>query len=166
MQFYIGKMADKKAVSPVIATVLLIAIVIIIALIIFLWFRSLTKDVSTKFGENVEVVCQDIEFNAVYSTSTNLLSIQNVGNIPIYGIKLKIYKTGEFTTRDIQDLSTSWPSSGLKPGSAFSSVISGSAVSGATRIILIPVLLGTSQRSGTNSVYVCEDRYGQEVLSA
>ena len=38
---------NKKGVSPVIATVLLIAIVIVIGLIIFLWFRSLTKDALT-----------------------------------------------------------------------------------------------------------------------
>jgi len=42
-------MEKKKGVSPVIATVLLIAMVVVIALIIFLWFRGLTKEAITKF---------------------------------------------------------------------------------------------------------------------
>jgi flagellin-like protein len=44
---------NKMGVSPVIATVLLVAMTVVIALIVFLWFRQIGKEVVTKFGENV-----------------------------------------------------------------------------------------------------------------
>jgi len=47
-------MTHKKGLSPVIATMLLIAIVVVIGLIIFLWFRGMTEEAITKFdGTNI-----------------------------------------------------------------------------------------------------------------
>ncbi|MAG78897.1 hypothetical protein CMI40_00795, partial [Candidatus Pacearchaeota archaeon] len=43
---------NKKGVSPVIATVLLVAIVVIIGLIIFQWFRGMTQESIIKFDKN------------------------------------------------------------------------------------------------------------------
>ena len=42
--FTLKEKLNKKGVSPVIATVLLVAMVIVLALIVFLWFRSLSKE--------------------------------------------------------------------------------------------------------------------------
>ena len=56
---------SKKGVSPVIATILLIGIVIVIGLIIFLWLRSLTQEAVTKFDKNVELFCEDFNFDAI-----------------------------------------------------------------------------------------------------
>ena len=59
---------NKMGLSPVVATVLLIAMVIIIGIIIFLWFRGFTHESITKFGvRNVELVCGDVNFQATYS---------------------------------------------------------------------------------------------------
>ena len=53
----------KRGLSPVVATVLLIAIVIIIGLIVFLWFRGMTEETITKFGtENIRFACDDVYF--------------------------------------------------------------------------------------------------------
>ena len=63
-------MIKKRGVSPVIATVLLISMVVIIGIIIFLWFRGMVGETVTKFGKNIELACEDVVFDASYSTST------------------------------------------------------------------------------------------------
>jgi len=109
-------MEKKKGVSPVIATVLLIAMVVVIALIIFLWFRGLTKEAITKFdGQNIELVCMDVSFEASYSSG--VLYIANLGNVPIFGMKMKILSDGSYQT---VDLSSGWPTSGLNQGATYS----------------------------------------------
>jgi len=106
----------RKALSPVIATVLLIAIVIIIALIIFLWFRGLSEEIITKFGKkNIKLVCADVKFKAEYSSLT--LSVSNIGNVPLYDFNLKISGSGSYITKKLKEVSgTNWPSTGLSPG--------------------------------------------------
>ncbi len=78
----------KRGISPVIATVLLIAMVVVIGLIVFLWFRGMIEEEGTKFGKNVKLVCDDVNFEASYSGG--VLSILNIGNTPIYKMKIKI----------------------------------------------------------------------------
>ncbi|MEM3091998.1 MAG: type IV pilin N-terminal domain-containing protein [Candidatus Pacearchaeota archaeon] len=154
------KKINKKAVSPVIATILLIAMVIIIALIIFLWFRSLTKDAVTKFGgTNIELVCQDVQFSGSYSGG--ILIIENNGNVPIYGIKLKILKNRAYKTEDLKTLSSNWPTTGLKQGGIFTSLDISSSLSNPEKIVAIPVLIGSSKKG--NKIHVCEERYGHEI---
>lgn len=149
----------KKGISPVIATVLLIAMVIVIGLIIFLWFRGLTKEAVTKFGgTNIELVCQDVGFSADYSGG--FLTISNLGNVPIFSFKLKISGAGSHETKDIADASD-WPSTGLRQGGVFSADLS-SEFFGADSVTVIPVLIGSSDNG--EQTHVCDDRFGQEVL--
>lgn len=157
------KMFNKNGVSPVIATVLLIAMVIAIGLIIFLWFRSLTKDAVTKFGgKNIELVCEEIDFTPGYSAETGILTIQNFGNVPVYGMNIKISGDGSHTTEDINVLSDNWPTMGLKQGDVFSSINLSSNFTDANSVLLIPVLLGSSKKG--QQTHVCDERFGKEVL--
>jgi len=151
----------KKAVSPVIATVLLIAMVVVIALIVFLWFRGLTQEAVTKFGgTNVELVCGDVQFSSSLSSS-NVLSISNIGNVPIYSMKLEVLTSGSTQTFDLgESYPSAWPENGLLQGGIFSSSVS--EVSGADEVLLIPVLIGSS--SGGQKTHVCDDRFGQELI--
>ena len=147
---------SNKGVSPVIATVLLIAMVIVIGLIIFLWLRGLTQEAVTKFDKNVELVCNDVQFESSYSGG--ILTISNIGNVPIYEIKIKIQQDKSYETKKLDALSGKWPDAGLNPGRIFSDSINLNAKS----IVLIPVLIGNA-KSGEKS-YVCdESRYGQEI---
>ena len=147
---------NKRGISPVIATVLLIAMVIVIGLIIFLWFRGIIEEEGTKFeGKNVKLVCADVKFDASYSKG--VLSILNTASVPIYKMKMKIYKDGSHSTKEIEG---SWPPTGLNPGGAFSEDIS-SDTSGVNKITLIPVLMASS--SGGKKAYTCEDQYGKEI---
>ena len=149
----------KRGISPVIATVLLIAIVLVIALIVFMWFRGLIQEANTKFdGENIELACDDILFEAEYDDSAGEIAIQNLGGIvPIYEIKLKIIKTAGYDTKNLKDISD-WPEIGLNPGGTFSGDISSVITSEVNEIILIPVLLG---RTGN---FDCGEQYGVKIL--
>lgn len=156
---------NRKGLSPVIATVLLVAMVMVIGLIIFMWLRGLTKEAITKnFGggeTNIEVVCQDVVFQASYSPS-GVLSIRNDGNVPVYNIKVKEVGEGSFTTSDLGDLSTEWSENypaGLSQGRAFSDSITFTG----SEIVLIPVLIGNTEKG--KKTYVCDgDLYGYEIL--
>lgn len=151
---------QKKGVSPVIATVLLVSMVVVIAVIVFIWFRSMTKEAITKFGDtNVELVCNDVIFDASYDSS-GLLSIVNTGNVPIFGMKIKAVTAGKKDQFDLKEISD-WPSFGLNSGGTFSSDI-GADIGSPEKIILIPILLGTSD-SGDKS-FVCEEKqHGVEI---
>ena len=157
---YIYMKNNKKGLSPVIATVLLIAMVVVIAVIIFLWLRSMTQETITKFeGENVELTCDRVEFEATYLDG--ILDIANTGNVPIFSMKVEINK-GEagFETKDITELSSMWPPNGLNQGGIFSGSVS--LDSGVEKIILYPVLLGTSDE-GQKTYFCDKDSNGVEI---
>lgn len=138
---------EKRAVSPVVATILLIVLVLVIALIVFLWFRNLTKEEVLKFDQNIELVCDKISFRASYSASTKKLSITNDGNVPIYSIKIKAGSGGDYNLVEVPD----FKSLGAGKGGEFSADLG--TYSSAE---IIPVLLGTSS-SGEEKSFVCEN---------
>ena len=145
----------KRGISPVIATVLLIAMVVVIALIIFTWFRGMVGESVTKFGKNIKLVCDDVAFDASYSSGT--LSIVNTGNVPIFKMNMKLSEAGGHSTEEIEIDSEGV---GLNQGGTFSESIS--IGSGVQKITLIPILVGASDRG--KKTYVCEGRYGKEII--
>jgi flagellin-like protein len=151
-------MEKKKGLQPVVATILLVVMVIIIALIVFLWFRGITEETITKFGgENVKLVCDDVYFEADYSGTTLYLS--NSGNVPIFGMELKAYKTGSHTSENLREFSNVWPDAGLNQGGTFSDDV----VVDAEELVLVPVLIGESE-SGKKT-YVCdEEQHGVALI--
>lgn len=163
MTLYSDKMNNKKrGISPVIATVLLIAMIIVIGLIIFLWFRGMVKEKVTKFEKNIELVCNDVQFDKSYSSGN--IYISNIGNVPIYSMKVKIFSAGSHETKDIKDILTPqsdvWPDEGLNQGKTFSGATTG--IADKEKIILIPVLVGQSEEG--QRTFVCDDElYGKEI---
>ena len=158
----IKKMIEKKGVSPVIATVLLVTMVVVIALIIFLWFRNINKEAITKFdGTNVEIVCSDVSFDASYSTGD--IYVLNTGGVPIYSMKLRIYDGGSYETRDLHDISYSnWPDKGLNPGLVFLSSTLSSEVEEKEKVLMIPVLVGVTE-TGEKKIHTCDENFAQEL---
>ncbi len=153
----------KRGISPVIATVLLIAMVVVLGLIIFLWFRGFTQEAITKFDTNVELVCNDVSFDASYSPSTKTLSIVNTGNIPIYQMSLKESKEDSYSTEEITHTKyDAWPETGLNQGGAFSDVIN---LPGIKEITLTPILIGSS-RTGQKSFTCNEAQTGRSIIIA
>ena len=152
---------NNRGVSPVIATVLLVAMVVVIGLIIFLWFRGITEEAVTKFGgRNIELVCEEVEFLSDYSAA-GILSVSNMGNVPIFGMKARISKQGGHETLNIGDLSVGWPEIGLRQMGTFSGNLM-EEFAGAEQVLLIPVLMGTSAQG--EQTHVCEDKYGQDLI--
>lgn len=145
----------KKSVSPVIASVLLVAMVVVIALIIFLWFRSLMKESITKSEENIELVCDKVEFDVSYSEGT--LYVSNTGNVPIYSLNVKIGSGIGHETKNIKDISSNWPETGLNQGMDFSDTMT---LDG--KITISPILLGMSNNG--EKIYECDiGKYGKEI---
>tara|TARA_Y100000310_G_C20663597_1_gene806198 strand:- start:1505 stop:1978 length:474 start_codon:yes stop_codon:yes gene_type:complete len=152
------KFKDKKAVSPVIATILLVGIVIIIGLIIFAWLSGLTEESVTKFDKNAEVVCEDIKFSSSYSSSTKKLFISNDGDVPIYEMMIKRHQEKGFETENIRDLSEEWPEFGINQGQGFSDSID---FEGSVKLEIIPVIIGNSE--GEQKTFTCNKRHAQEI---
>lgn len=149
-----------EGLSPVVTTVLLIALTIVITLIIFLWFRGMVEEGVTKFGKNIGLVCDDIQFDVSYSAGT--INIVNTGNVPIFRVDVKTDNNGNYQTKDIRDFSggSNWPTGGLAQGGTFSGDI-GSEVSGAQKITILPVLIGTSNKG--KKTFMCGGQYGKEI---
>ncbi|MBA7711717.1 hypothetical protein ES703_120683 [subsurface metagenome] len=151
----------KSGVSPVIATVLFIAMVVVIGLIVFLWFRGMTQERITKFGgTNIELVCEEVDFEATYISG--VLSIVN-GDVPIFGMKIKIFREGSHETKDLKDdLSENWPALGLNQVGTFSDTIDFENAEKIEKITLIPVLRGKSDEGEEN--FMCDEKqYGYEI---
>lgn len=125
------KKRGKKAVSPVITTVLLIALVVILAIIIFLWARSFIGEKIAKFDKPIESVCDEVKFRA--SIDGTDLIIDNQGNVPIYAINIKKNSPG---TSSIEEKIID-----LDKGDSKKEEI-GEIGFGVTSISIIPVLLG------------------------
>jgi flagellin-like protein len=145
----------KRGISPVVATILLIAIVIVIGLIIMLWFKNIQQEAITKFdGKNVKLVCDEVYFEASYSGGT--LYLRNSGNVPIYQMKAKVYGEGFHRTETLID---EWPDMGLNQGDTYEGSINGEG----NRAVLIPVLMGIT-KDGSRASYSCNEQYGYEVV--
>ena len=147
---------NKKGVSPVIATVILIAIVIVIGLTIFLWFQGFQKDNIEKLGQNIKLVCDQVSFDASYSSQT--IFISNKGNIPIYSFMVQFVSGGSHESQDIRDLTSDFPEMGIGKEETFSEYFSDK---GADNLVLIPILLGTSD--GEQITHQCDEETGEEI---
>lgn len=148
----------KRGVSPVVATVLLIAIVIVIGLIVFMWFRGISEEAITKFdGTNIKLVCEEVMFSAAYSDG--YLSISNDGNVPIYQIKAKIEGKGSSETITLGQDDGTWPEAGLLIGMTYFGSVN---VYSGDKILLIPVLVG--ETSEGERAHTCDDRHGKPII--
>ncbi len=142
-----NKNLNKKGVSPVIATVLLIAMVIVIGLLIFLWFRGMMVERLTKFDSAVELVCDDVRFEGSYSV--NRVSIVNTGNVPIYDINLEVT-----VGRSRSVIETIFgKDEHIRPGD--SKTTSTDVEGTPTQITAIPVILGLTE-DGEARPYPCD----------
>jgi flagellin-like protein len=139
-------MMKKRAVSPVVATVLLIAVVIIFALIIFLWARGFVEEAVQKKGKPADQACSEISLETVYINEKNELQITNIGNIPIYGFELKKRYTGGI---DIQH-------SDKRLGVGQSTNIDIKPEHDYNEVEILPAILGEAKTS--KKIYTCKKK--------
>ncbi len=129
---------NKKALSPVITTVLLVLIAIILAVIIFAWAVSFRGEQITKFSggeeKDIRLSCEGVLFNAELDPGQSSVSIVNTGNVPIYRFDIKTI--GTVNSQIIKATGK------VDPGQATSLPVS---VSSGDELNIIPVLLGTDK---------------------
>lgn len=150
---------NKNALSPVVATVLLISLVLVLALIIFLWARASIPEQLEKLGEPVENSCEDVVLVAEFDSFSNILTILNNGNIPVHSFQIGVRKG--FSLNYYEGDFTALPS--LRGGETINFDLSINAPSSGDKIVVVPVLLGKSSKSGELKAFVCDENYGQVV---
>jgi len=90
---FLLKQKKRSAVSPVIATLLLIAIAVAAAIIVYAFVTGLIGGLSGGAGSNLVTVSGNLLVPSGTSTGTLVLNIKNSANNPITGIIAK-YPTG------------------------------------------------------------------------
>lgn len=140
----------KKGISPVIATVLLIAIVIVIATIIFIWASSFGFEEVQKFGSNIENACGDIDLEVEKVESAGVIEIVNRGDVAVYNINIIADEGGDEIVYECDNVITQGDTEIVDPSS--DCYYSGSLED---IISVVPVLLGNAQ-DGSTQEYICE----------
>ena len=149
----IKKIKGRKAVSPVVSTVLLVVIVVILAAIIFLWVRGFIQEKREKFGKPIENACSDVDLQV--SISNNELAIINRGNVPVYNITAKKQKLGSSKVESVGGVTDK-----LREGQSITVTFNPEYSEDYSKILIIPILLG---KSGNNYVvHTCDDDFAVE----
>tara|TARA_Y100000034_G_scaffold104527_1_gene131131 strand:- start:4013 stop:4465 length:453 start_codon:yes stop_codon:yes gene_type:complete len=143
---------NKRGLSPVIATVLLISIAIVLALIIFLWARGFISESVRKFDEPVERACDLVAFEA--EADTTHVYVVNKGNVVLYGMEVKKKSRGGAVQGDSgYDPESREVLSGIGETSKFALNSDSN-----DELLLIPVILGETNTGKV--MHVCDTKYG------
>ncbi len=144
-------MRNKKAISPIISTVLLIMLVMILAAIIVLWYKGIFKtEHIIKFDRPIEQNCQDITLETFVDEGSGIFSATNTGNVPIYKIKLKTTSSGSSDVSEIKkDTGSVLPVGG-------SYVFTDYIYSNYEKVTIIPILLG-KDNNGNVKEKMCDN---------
>ena len=159
----VKKRLQKKGLSPVVATVLLISIAVVLAVIIFMWARYFVGEKIEKEGRSIELLCDEVKF--VAEAYGGKLYVENSGSIPLYGMQIR--KKGTFGT-DVAG-QVLFPSRSLNAGETFAGA-SGSGdgnlpgmISNGDDITVVPMLLGEVAGKNSPTFHICDKDYGQEI---
>ena len=144
---------DKRALSPIIATVLLVAFVIVIIVIIFIWARSVIKEPIEKFGEPIERACDRIDWTATLDSGTNMLKVTNNGEVAIYNIKINIDDNGDKVSEDFSSTDNEFP---LTQGQSTKEIALSSYAPSEAIISVTPIIKGT--QDGAEKDFTCDKK--------
>ena len=147
---------DRRGLSPIIATVLLISLVLVLASIIFLWARAFLPEQIQKFESPIEDACKNVVFDA--SVSENIITMQNNGNVPIQTIQVGIRKG--IGSLSFIELTSAGPAV-VAGGSRDFSV---SGINSGDDVTIIPVLLGKTN-NGELKGFACGDGSSKTVTA-
>ena len=147
----------KRGLSPVVATVLLIALVLILAIIIYLWASRFVVEQIEKFGQPIQDSCEDVSFDAelIDTTFGKELEVVNRGNIPINSFQIKQISGGNSEVSDF----------GFSLGVGESVREQVALDSGTEKIIIYPALLGSVKGKSSNKIFSCINEGKTIVLS-
>jgi flagellin-like protein len=148
-------MVSKKAVSPVISTVLLIMIVIIIAIIILLWSKGFVQEAIEKdiagSKKRINEFCPDVSLKSIVN-SDGSFGFVNVGNVPVFGFNLKVSGGGDSSVYNYDNTNGGT----VNPG--FSVLVEDKVYDGNVEYKVIPILLG--QKGSGQEPFECPEKNG------
>lgn len=88
---------NKKGLSPIVATSILIVIVILLAIIILIWSRGFIKEAVIKEiagnSKRAEEFCREIGMRG-FVNEDNTFGFENTGTIPIFAYRINLEKSG------------------------------------------------------------------------
>ena len=88
---------NKKGLSPIVATSILIVIVILLAIIILIWSRGFIKEAVIKEiagnSKRAEEFCREIGMRG-FVNEDNTFGFENTGTIPIFAYRINLEKGG------------------------------------------------------------------------
>ncbi len=129
-------MINKKALSPIITTILLVLLAIVLASIIYIWAKNFGTEQVAKFDAPIENACADVRLEAAI-TAEKSISIINQGSIPVNKVKLLIINNGNSQNEE--------NTINLVAGGAKSITTTASLIGDKVTVTLVPVLLGTAK---------------------
>ena len=137
---------SKKGISPVIATVLLVAIAIIVVTIIWFWASRSVKDVGSKFETPLNQACQELNLDVSISGS----DINIVNSESQFSLEKIVLKDDSGSLYECS-------MNPIAPGDSSSITLSdcsdnGNSASGKTIVSVIPVLKGDNEE-----LYNCDN---------
>ncbi|MEI6731687.1 MAG: archaellin/type IV pilin N-terminal domain-containing protein [archaeon] len=144
---------NKRGISPIIATVLLVSLALILALIVFIWASSFIGEKAQKNSEVVANSCPKISFaaDAKISGSEVEVSVQNNGNVPLYGVQISKRGIGSIT--DVGVFTKT-----IANGETENIPIGIMGIDVNDEVVIVPIILGKVGEA-TKS-YTCEVDYG------
>jgi hypothetical protein len=141
---------NKKGISVIVASVLLILLAVILSVVIY----EKTKEVIVSFSPEVDCYGLDFRAEIIREPSANYLDVVNLGNLQIEGFYIKVYSGGEVVIYE-EVLRT------LEPGA--DDRIALTKDYGPGRYLIVPRVEG-EDLEGESYFKACKDVYGQEIL--
>ena len=94
------RITNKRGLSPIVATLLLVAVVVTLSVIVFIWAGRFIPEVISKQGMPAEQACEQLVLSATFEG--NKVIITNSGNIPAYGMSLFFKSNGKSERLDLE----------------------------------------------------------------
>ena len=149
---------NRRGLSPVIASVLLILLVLVLASILFVWARGFISEQVEKFGEPVEESCRNVNFEVSMIGNDLInseLEVLNKGDIDIRYLEIRMIKGGDSV---LQKFDFPIDALALKPVTELVSFeMPGNLGVTPDEIIVYPALIGNVVGKASNSIYTCID---------
>ena len=141
---------DKRGLSPIVATVLLIALAMVLAMIIFLWARGWMFEQIEKRGQSIDRACENVKMDVEFvPSSANEIKIRviNRGSVAIQAIEIRQEYRGDSKT-DLFNISA--PQGATSP-----ELVVPLLNINVEKIIVFPRLVGTVEGTSDHKAQTC-----------
>ena len=160
------KKGNKRGLSPVVATSLLIGIGVILVVIIIIWAISFVGEEIVKGeGDNREAIknwCDETGISVDVVKGEGKIVIQNTANVPIFGVEIK--KKGAGSVDSLGSIIFQDDGTTISSGQTKEKILPAeidNEISVDDQLLVIPVLVGLLKDQPT--AYTCDDKNGVDV---